>query len=55
MNVTRQKNGSYVVSDLAKDDTLFSEVYYGYTKKDSIRMFRRAIREYNESVFINEE
>ena len=39
MTVTRQNNGSYLISDII-DDQYISQVYYFYTKREAMRAFK---------------
>jgi hypothetical protein len=44
MTIERQHNGSYLCSAIV-EGYRFSRVYYGYTKRESVRLFRNAIKE----------
>nr|BAR16039.1 hypothetical protein [uncultured Mediterranean phage uvMED] len=40
MIITRQHNGSYLISDIVKGYWI-NQVYYFYTKKEAIKQFRQ--------------
>ena len=40
MTIERQKNGSYLITDTIKKERI-KQVYYFYTKKDAIKLFRK--------------
>jgi hypothetical protein len=40
MIITRQQNGSYLISDIVKGYWI-NQVYYFYTKKEAIKQFRQ--------------
>jgi len=44
MNVTRNLNGSWVLNDSEAAGYLVTRVYYGYTKREAIRLFHEYLR-----------
>ena len=51
MTVEKNMNGSYVISDI-KYGVFHKQVYYGYTKKESIKKFKDHYK--NLRLLINE-
>ena len=44
MTVEKNREGAYVISDIVSG-YLVTRSYYGYTKRESVRLFRTYIRE----------
>lgn len=44
MTIEKNREGAYVISDIVSG-YLVTRSYYGYTKRESVRLFRTYIRE----------
>ena len=44
MIITKQQNGSYLITDIVKGYWI-KQVYYFYTKKEAIKLFRQYRKE----------
>jgi hypothetical protein len=44
MTIERQHNGSWLVYAVTADGHLHTMVYYGYTKREAVRLFRADLR-----------
>ena len=44
MTIERQQNGSLLISDIVNNQYI-KQVYYFYTKKDAIKLFRKFRKE----------
>ena len=43
MSIEKNKEGAYVISDIVSG-YLVTRSYYGYTKRDAVRLFREHMR-----------
>jgi hypothetical protein len=43
MNIEKNREGAYVISDIVSG-YLVTRSYYGYTKRESVRLFRQYMR-----------
>jgi hypothetical protein len=45
MNIERNYAGAWVIYALGEEGYLVTRSYYGYTKRESVRLFRQYMRE----------
>ena len=44
MTIEKNREGAWVIYTLGRDGYLVTRSYYGYTKRDAVRLFREHIR-----------
>lgn len=47
MNIEKQNNGSLLISDIVNNQYI-KQVYYGYSKKDAMRLFKKYKKEHKK-------
>lgn len=45
MNIEKNREGAWVIYASGRDGYLITRSYYGYTKRDAVRLFRTYMRE----------
>ena len=48
MTIEKNREGAWVIYALGRDGYLVTRSYYGYTKRDAVRLFRAHMREGKE-------